>query len=218
MLKLQYVRWRWPSWMEVRVTGHIFENWPHKDHPCHVCFKLAYWFQRRRFLNVFPIGYYVRWRRPSWFKVRVTGHNFESWPPKDHSCHVCFKLTYWFQRRRLLNIFFIGSHVKIKLSHGGHLEFPISKWFTSLVQDHPMIIPAVTIQLAYWFLTRRFLKFRPIRTHYGPWQPCWISDQRQKQKSCIWPSNEHSCQVWFKSFFVVSEKKMKMWNSHRVQC
>jgi hypothetical protein len=36
----------------------------------------------------------------------VTGHNFESWPPKDHSCHVCFKLTYWFQRRRLLSIFF----------------------------------------------------------------------------------------------------------------
>jgi hypothetical protein len=40
----------------------------------------------------------------------------------------------------------------------------------------------VTIQLAWWFLTRRFLKFRPIKTHYGPWQPCWISDQRQKQK------------------------------------
>ena len=29
-----------------------------------------------------------------------------------------------------------------KSSHGGHLEFPISKRFTSLVQDHPMIIPA----------------------------------------------------------------------------
>jgi hypothetical protein len=27
-------------------------------------------------------------------------------------------------------------------SHGGHLEFPIGKRFTSLVQDHPMIIPA----------------------------------------------------------------------------
>ena len=37
-------------------------------------------------------------------------------PPNDHSC----KAT----------------------SHGGHLEFPISKRFTSLVQDHPMIIPA----------------------------------------------------------------------------
>jgi hypothetical protein len=32
---------------------------------------------------------------------------------------------------------------------------------------------------------RRFLKFQPIRTHYGPWQPCWISDQHQKQNSCI---------------------------------
>ena len=60
MLKLQYVRWRRPSWMEVRVTGHNFENWPLKDHPCHVCFKLAYWFQRRRFLNIFPIGSYVK--------------------------------------------------------------------------------------------------------------------------------------------------------------
>jgi hypothetical protein len=28
--------------------------------------------------------------------------------------------------RRLLNIFSIGSNVKIKSSHGGHLEFPIS--------------------------------------------------------------------------------------------
>jgi hypothetical protein len=27
-------------------------------------------------------------------------------------------------------------------SHGGHLEFPIGKRFTTLVQDHPMIIPA----------------------------------------------------------------------------
>jgi hypothetical protein len=45
--------------------------------------------------------------------------------PKEHSSHVCFKLTYWFQRRRLLNIFSIGPYVKIKSSHGGHLEFPI---------------------------------------------------------------------------------------------
>ena len=116
-------------------------------------------------------------------EVVVTGHNFESILPKDHPCHVCFKLTYWFQRRRLLNIFSIGSYVKIKSSHGGHLEFPISKRFTSLVQDHPMIIPAKP--QFNWLLTRRFLKFRPIRTHYRPWQPCWISDQHQKQKSCI---------------------------------
>jgi hypothetical protein len=35
----------------------------------------------------------------------------------------------------------------MKSSHGGHLEFPISKRFTSLVQDHPMIIPANSIGL-----------------------------------------------------------------------
>ena len=29
-----------------------------------------------------------------------------------------------------------------------------------------------TIQLAWWFLTRRFFKFQPMRAHYGPWQPC----------------------------------------------
>jgi hypothetical protein len=57
------------------------------------------------------------------------------------------------------------------------------------------------------FLTRRFLKFRPIGTHYGPWQPCWISDQRQKHKSCIWPSNEHFCQFWFKS-----DLNLLLWN------
>ena len=31
---------------------------------------------------------------------------------------------------------------KTKSSHGGYLEIPIGKRFTSLVQDHPMIIPA----------------------------------------------------------------------------
>ena len=41
-----------------------------------------------------------------------------------------------------INIFSIGSYVKTKSSDGGHLEFPIGKRFTSLVQDNSMIIPA----------------------------------------------------------------------------
>jgi hypothetical protein len=40
--------------MEIRVTGHNLKKIPLKDHPCHVCFNLDYWFQRRRFLNIFP--------------------------------------------------------------------------------------------------------------------------------------------------------------------
>jgi hypothetical protein len=47
---------RLSSWMEVVVTGHNFESILPKDHPCHVCFKLADWFQKRRLLNNFPIG------------------------------------------------------------------------------------------------------------------------------------------------------------------
>jgi hypothetical protein len=48
-------------------------------------------------------------------------------------------------------------------------------------------------------LIRRFLNFQQMRTHYGPWQPCWISNQRQKHKSGRGPSNEHFWQVWLKS-------------------
>jgi len=57
----------------------------------------------------------------------------------------------------------------------------------------------VTIQLAWWFLTRRFLKFQPMRTHYGHCQPCWISTQHQKHKSGRGPHNKHFWKVWFKS-------------------
>jgi hypothetical protein len=62
--------------------------------------------------------------------------------PKDHSSHVCFKLTYWFQRRRLLNIFSIGSYVKIKSSHGGHPGYRTALTDTILKGTHPGTIPA----------------------------------------------------------------------------
>jgi hypothetical protein len=46
-----------------------------------------------------------------------------------------------------------------------------------------MITPAQSqINWLSGFHQEDFKKFRSIRTHYGPWQPCWISDQRQKQK------------------------------------
>ena len=152
MLKLQYVRWRRPSWMEVRVTGHNFENWPLKDHSCHVCFKLAYWFQRRRFLNIFPIGSYVRWWWPSWMEVGVTGHNFEIWPPKDHSCHVCFKLGDWFQKRRLLHNVPLGSYVHWRRPFW--TEIGITEH--NLEVDHLRTIDDMFAISAYWFQRRRF--------------------------------------------------------------
>ena len=132
--------------MEVVVTGHNFESILPKDHPCHVCFKLAEWFQRRRLLNNFPIGPMLKLcllMVPSWMEVRVTGHNFENWPLKDHPCHVCFKLAYWFQRRRFLNIFPIGSYVKTMSADGGHLGWRSGSLDIILKVDHLKTIPAM---------------------------------------------------------------------------
>ena len=119
--------------MEVWVTGHNFESWPFKDHSCYVCCKLAYF--QRIFFN-FPIGSYVEsmsadggdlgWR--SWSQDIILKVDYL------RTIHALFTLN-WLTGFR-------GSYVNTKSSHDGHLEFPIGKRFRSLVQDHPMIIPA----------------------------------------------------------------------------
>ena len=54
-----FLAW-WPSWLEVRITGHNFGRRPSKDHSTKVLLQLAQWFLRRRFLWEFPIGSYVK--------------------------------------------------------------------------------------------------------------------------------------------------------------
>ena len=99
----------------------------------------------------------------------------------------------------------------LKLSnHDGHLEFPLGKRFTPLVQDHLMIIPAKSqFNWLGGFWQEDFKKFQPMRTHYWPWQPCWISNQHQKQKSGREPSNEHLRQVWFNSVLWFQRRRFK---------
>ena len=48
-----------------------------------------------------------------------------------------------------------------------------------------------------------------MRTHYGPWQPCWISNQHQKHKSGSGPSSEHFCQVWLISVQRFQRRRFK---------
>ena len=48
-----------------------------------------------------------------------------------------------------------------------------------------------------------------MRTHYGPWQPCWITNQHQKHKSGRGPSNEHFWQVWFNSVQWFQRRRFK---------
>jgi hypothetical protein len=50
----------WPSWLEVRITGHNFGRGPSKDHSTKVWLQLAQWFLWRRFLCEFHIGSYVK--------------------------------------------------------------------------------------------------------------------------------------------------------------
>jgi hypothetical protein len=73
----------------------------------------------------------------------VTGHNFESILPKDHSCHVSFKLADWFQKRRLLNNFLIGSYVKTMSADGGHLGWRSGSQDIILKVDHLRTIHAM---------------------------------------------------------------------------
>jgi hypothetical protein len=121
--------------MEVWVTGYNFESWPFKDHSCHVCFKLAYWFQRNFFFN-FPIGSYVKTMSAEGGDLGWRSGSQDIILKVDHlrTIHAMFALN-WLTGFR-------GSYVKTKSSHDGHLEIPIGKRFTSLVQDHPMIIHA----------------------------------------------------------------------------
>jgi hypothetical protein len=48
-----------------------------------------------------------------------------------------------------------------------------------------------------------------MRTHYGPWQPCWISNQHQKHKSGREPSNQHFQPVCLKSVQRFQRRRFK---------
>jgi hypothetical protein len=69
--------------------------------------------------------------------------------PKDHPCHVCFKLADWFQKRRLLNNFPIGSYVKTMSANGGHFEPKSGSLNTILEVDHLRTIDDRTLWEIY---------------------------------------------------------------------
>ena len=89
--------------MEVVVTGHNFESILPMDHPCHVCFKLADWLQRRKLLNNFPIGSYAKamFADGDLFGQRSGSLNTSLAVDHLRTIDDMFSiLAYWFQRRR----------------------------------------------------------------------------------------------------------------------
>jgi hypothetical protein len=82
------------------------------------------WFQTRWFLCEFPIGSYVKLSsvvQSSWSEGGTTRHNFGRGPSNDYFIKVWFQLSNWFQTRRFLCEFPIGSYVKLSLAVGAIL-------------------------------------------------------------------------------------------------
>jgi hypothetical protein len=129
---------------------------------------LSYWFQTRWFLYEFPIGSYVKLSsavQPSWSEGGTTRHNFGRRPSNDYSIKVWFQLSNWFQTRRFLGEFPIGSYVKLRSAVEAILvEGPNRHTF--LEENHPMTISSkFSSYWAKWFQTRRFLWEFPIGSH-----------------------------------------------------
>ena len=77
---------------------------------------MSYRFQTRWFLCEFPIGSYVKLSsavQPSWSESETTRHNFGRGPSNDYFIKVWYQLSNWFQTRRFLWEFPIGSYVKL---------------------------------------------------------------------------------------------------------
>jgi hypothetical protein len=132
--------------MEVRVTGHNFENVSLKDHPCHVCFKLTYWFQRRSFLNIFPIGSYVKSMSADDCHLGWRSGSLDIILKVDHlrTIHAMFALN-WLTgfRGKKIYIFPIGSYDKTMSADGGHLGWRSGSQDIILKVDHLRTIHAM---------------------------------------------------------------------------
>jgi uncharacterized protein (DUF488 family) len=95
------------------VWNHLLTS---KDHSTEVLLQLAQWFLRRRFLCEFPIGSYVKLSSAVGaisVEGPTAGHIFGREPSNDYLIKILFLLSKWFETRRLLWEFPIGSYVKL---------------------------------------------------------------------------------------------------------
>jgi hypothetical protein len=118
--------------LEVGITGHNFGRGPSKDHSTKDWLQLAQWFLRRRFLCEFPVGSYVKVSSavggPSCSKSRIAGHIFGREPSNDYFIKILLLLSKWFQTRRFLWEFPIGSYVKLSSAVASILVGGLKCW------------------------------------------------------------------------------------------
>jgi hypothetical protein len=100
---------------------------------------LAYWFQRRRFLNIFPIGSYVKTMSADDGHLGWRSGSLDIILKVDHlrTIHAMIALN-WLTgfRGEKLNIFPIGSYVKTMSADGDHLGWRSGSQDIILKVDH----------------------------------------------------------------------------------
>ena len=137
MLKLCQLIQR--SWLAGRVIGYNPERQPPKDHSIKVWSQLARQFQRKRFLNIFPIGSHVKTMSgDSVVLVGGWGRVIQSWKTTTQGqFHQSLsQLAKQFQRRRFLNIFPLGSYVKTMSADVVGVGWRTGSSDTILIEDH----------------------------------------------------------------------------------
>jgi hypothetical protein len=107
---------------------------------------LAYWFQRRRFINIFPIGSYVKTMSADGGHLGSRSGSLDIILKVDHlrTIHAMFALN-WLTgfRGKKINIFPIGPYVKTISADGGHLGWRSGSQDIILKVDHLRTIHAM---------------------------------------------------------------------------
>ena len=134
------------SWSECGTTRHNFGRGPSNNYLIKVWFQLSNWFPTRWFLCEFPIGSNVKLSTAvqlSWSEGGTTRHKFGRGPSNDYLIKVWFQLSNWFQTRRCVCEFPIGSYVKLSSAVGAILiEGPNRRthfWNQNIVLTEQMV-------------------------------------------------------------------------------
>ena len=88
----------WPCLLTDRDEMSTINRGLSIDASYQVSVHLPKWFQSRRFLNIFPIGSFVKTMSADGGHLGWRFGSLDIILKVDHLCHVCFKLAYWFQR------------------------------------------------------------------------------------------------------------------------
>jgi hypothetical protein len=100
-------------------------------------------------------------------------------------------------------IFVFGADRKSNMAARAHNVF----WLVEILK---IFLLETTKPIELWLCRNdHWVVLQPMRTHYGPWQPCWISNQHEKHKSGRGPSSEHFWQVWLKSVQRFQRRRFK---------